>query len=136
MYLHARSWQVFMMRDVSRDARCLTRCASGDLVCRVVAPVARPPSNQQRLQPQNNVAASVQVGVRIPSRVGSIGACFTQNKVNNWCYCYKSNNIRTHSAANQLHSSCSTLSSPMPPPTIAQLPSVICPQLSFQKTRS
>ena len=57
---------------------CDTR-SSSDLVCRVVAPAVR----QHTLSSAASLAAapSLQVGVRIPSHVGSIGSCFTQNKV-------------------------------------------------------
>ena len=48
----------------------------GDLVCRVAAP-APGPTPPGRSQPQST---SLQVGVRIPSHIGSIGSAFTHNK--------------------------------------------------------
>jgi hypothetical protein len=57
---------------------CDTR-SSSDLVCRVVAPAVRQHKLSSAASPA--AATSLQVGVRIPSHVGSIGSCFTQNKV-------------------------------------------------------
>jgi hypothetical protein len=82
-------------------------------VCRVAAPAAGSGKTQQQ-HLQSNASASLQVGVRIPSRIGTIGACFTQNKVP-----YARHDLLVHLLPCLLNSSSSSSTSPPhyhPPP--------------------